>query len=72
MGSFQFVSSSLDSLVKSLKKGDFKYLNQKFDKNKLDLVKQKTFYPYEYITDFEKFKEKFQRPLTPKKLMTKI
>ena len=59
MGSFQFVSSSLDSLVKSLKKGDFKYLNQKSDKNKLDLVKQKAFYPYEYITDFEKFKEKF-------------
>ena len=30
---------------------------KKFDKNKLDLVKQKRYYPYEYMTDFEKFKE---------------
>ena len=27
--------------------------------NLLDLVNQKPFYPYEYIGDFEKFKEKF-------------
>ena len=30
---------------------------QEFDNNVLDLVKQKGFYPYEYIRDFEKFKE---------------
>ena len=52
IGSFQFLSSSLDSLVKNLNKDDFKYLSQEFDKNKLDLVKQKRFFPYEYITDF--------------------
>ena len=39
--SFQFLSSSLDSLVKNLGKYDFKYLNQEFDNNVLDLVKQK-------------------------------
>ena len=55
--SFQFLSSSLDSIVKNLSKDDFKYLSQEFDKNKLDLVKQKGFYPYEYMTDFENFKE---------------
>ena len=55
--SFQFLSSSLDSLVKKLGKDDFKYLNQEFDNNVLDLVKQKGFYPYEYTSDFEKFKE---------------
>ena len=46
--SFQFLSSSLDSVVTSLDKNYFKYLSQKFDSNLLDLVKQKGFYPYEY------------------------
>ena len=59
--SFQFLSYSLDSLVKNLNKGDFKYLSQEFDNNVLDLVKQKGFYPYEYMTVFEKFKEQLPR-----------
>ena len=46
--SFQFLSSSLDSLVKNLGKVDFKYLSQEFDNTVLDLVKQKGFHPYEY------------------------
>ena len=54
----QFLSSSLESLVKNLNKDDFKYFTQEFDQKKLDLVKQKGFYSYEYMTDFEKFKEK--------------
>ena len=61
--SFQFPSSSLDSLVKNLNKDDFHYLSQEFGNNVLDLVKQKEFYLfihfilYEYMSDFEKFKE---------------
>ena len=55
--SFQFLSSSLDSLVKNLNKDDFKYLTQEFEIKLLDLVKPKGFYPYEYKSDFEKFKE---------------
>ena len=55
--SFQFLSSSLDSLVKNLDKYNLKYLSQGFDNNVLYLVKQKWFYPYEYMSDFEKFKE---------------
>ena len=55
--SFQFLSSSLDSLVKNLGKDDFKYLSQEFRNNVLDLVKQKRFYPYEYVTNFKRFKE---------------
>ena len=55
--SFQFLSSSLDSLIKNLNKDAFKYLSQEFDNNVLDLVKQKGFYPYDYMNDFEKFKE---------------
>ena len=38
--SFQFLSASLDSLVKNLVKDDFKYLSQEFDNNVLDLDKQ--------------------------------
>ena len=55
--SFQFIGSPLDSLVQNLNKDDFKYLNQEFDNKILDLVKQKQFYPYENMSDFEKFKE---------------
>ena len=54
---FQFLSSSLDSLVQNLNKDDFKYLSQELNNNVLDLVKQIGFYPYEYMNNFEKFKE---------------
>ena len=40
-------------------KDDFKYLSQEFHHDILDLVKQNAFYPYEYISGFEKFKERF-------------
>ena len=52
-------------------------MSQEFDKNVLDLVKQKWFYPYEYMSNFENFKEelpnkeKFYSSLTGKKLVTK-
>ena len=55
--SFQFLSSSWNSLVKNLNKDYFKYLSQEFDNNALDLVKQKGFNTYEYMTHFKKFKE---------------
>ena len=74
---FQFFSSSLDSLVKNLGKDDFKYLSQEFDINVLDLVKEKGFYPYEYMSNFEKFKkelpskENFYSSLTDRKISDK-
>ena len=55
--SFQFLSSFLDSLVKNSNRDNVKYLSQEFDKDKLDLVREKRFYPYEFLTDFETFKE---------------
>ena len=58
--SFQFLSSSLDSLVKNLGKDNFKDLSQEFDNNVLDLVKQKAFYAYEYMTDFKILQIKYQ------------
>ena len=45
IGSIQFLSSSLGSLVKNSNKDGFKYLSQEFDNNVLDLVKHKGFYP---------------------------
>ena len=45
--SFQFLSSSLNSLVKNLDKNNFKYLSQDFDNNALDLVNQKGFDTYD-------------------------
>ena len=54
---FQFLRSLLDSLVKNLARDGFKYFSQAFDNNVLDLVKQKGFYPYDYMSDFGKFKE---------------
>ena len=74
---FQFLSSSLHSLVKNLNKDDFKYLIQEIDHKVLDLVNQKGFYPYEYLKDFEKViehfpsKEKFSGSLTGKKISEK-
>ena len=75
--SFQFRSSSLDNLVKILNKDDFMCLGQKFDNSVIDLVKQKIFYLYEYVSDFEKYnkelpsKEKFYSALTRKEINDK-
>ena len=55
--SFQFLSSLLDTFVKNLGENNFKCLSQEVDNNVLDLVNQKGIYPYEYMSDFEKFKE---------------
>ena len=63
--------------MRNLNNDDFKYLGQEFDKNKLDLVKQKELYQYEYMTDFGRFKEqlpsneKFYSFLTSKKVNDK-
>ena len=75
--SFQFLRSSLDSSVRNANKDDFKFYSQEFDNNISDLAKQKGFYPYEYMSDFKKFKkelrneEKFYSLLTGKKISGK-
>ena len=47
--SFQYLTPLLDSLVQNLGKVDFKDLSQK------------GFYPYGYMSNFEKFKEELQK-----------
>ena len=54
--SFQFMSSSLASLAKSLAPTDFKHLTNEFGE-RTELMKRKRVYPYEYMDSFEKFKE---------------
>ena len=49
---FQFLSS-LDRLVKNVGKNGFKHLSQGLDSELLDLAKQRGFYPYKYMCDFE-------------------
>ena len=52
-------------------------MSQEFGNNVLDLVKQKVFYRYEYMSYFEKFteefssKEKFYSSLTDRKISDK-
>ena len=37
---------------------DFKYLVKEFSSKNLELLKQKSAYPYEYMNSFDKFEEK--------------
>ena len=52
-------------------------MSKEFQNNVLDIVKEKWFYPYEYMSNFKKFKEglssteKLCSLLTAKKLGTK-
>ena len=48
LDSFQFMSQTLDALVKNLP--EFKYMNH-------DLLKRKGVYPYDYMDSFERFNE---------------
>ena len=64
-------------MLTNLNEDDFKYLSQEFDKNQLDLVKERGFYHYEYMTDLDEFKEelpskeKFYSSLSNRKINEK-
>ena len=55
--SMLFLNRSLDKLAKNLSDEDFKCLGKEFKGLKLELVKQKGIYPYEYFNSFKKFIE---------------
>ena len=57
LDSFQFMSSSLDNLVKNLPDEAFKYTKQEFEKEQFNLMKQKGVYPYDHMDSFKKFKQ---------------
>ena len=56
--SFQFMSSSLSNLVNNLPNDAFKYTSQVYKNEKLNMMKQKGVYPYDYMDSFGKFNEK--------------
>ena len=55
--SLQFMSSSLDNLVKNLPDEAFIYTKHGFKNEQFDLMKQKGVYPYDYMDSFDKFNE---------------
>ena len=57
LDSFQFMSSSLDNLVKNLPDEAFKYTKQEFKKEQFNLMKQKGIYPYDHMDCFDRFNE---------------
>ena len=58
MDSFKFMSSSLDSLVNNLARGgNYHFFGFKeYSENQYKLCTKKGIYPYEYMTDWDKFK----------------
>ena len=56
--SFKFMSSSLDSLVNNLAKGNHKFWGfEKFSNNQRELLIKKGIYPYEYMDSWNKFND---------------
>ena len=55
--SLKFMSSSLGALVNNLPKDAFKNLLKYFTPKQAEILKQKGFYPYEYIDTEEKFND---------------
>ena len=58
--SFKFMSSSLDSLVNNLARGsNYHFFGFKeYDENQYKLLTHKGIYPYEYVTNWNLFKDK--------------
>ena len=55
--SFQFMNQSLSNLANNLPKDGFYHTKKEFGSNNLELITQKGVYPYDYMDDFNKFKE---------------
>ena len=55
--SLKFMSSSLGALVSNLPKDGFKNILRYFSKEQAEILKQKGFYPYEYMDKVERFND---------------
>ena len=53
--SFKFMRSSIKALVNNLPKNGFKNISKYYIPEQVELIKQKGFYPYEYMDTEEKF-----------------
>ena len=54
--SLQFYNSSLETLASNLEDNDFKHLTSEFGIEKLEILKRKDAYPYEWVDSYEKIK----------------
>ena len=61
--SLQLYNGSLDTLSSDLNNEDFKHLISEFGIDKLEILKIKDAYPYEWVDSYEKFKH----PSSPEK-----
>ena len=64
LDSLQFCKESLDKLASNLNNEDFKHLVTEFPTDKLQILKRKDSYPYEWVDSYEKF---HHQELPPKK-----
>ena len=55
--SLKFMRSSIEALVRNLPKDGFKNISKYYTPEQVELIKQKGFYPYEYMDSEEKFNE---------------
>ena len=55
--SLKFMASSLEALVNNLPEGALNNLNKYFTSNQVKLLKQKGFFPYDYMDNIEKLKD---------------
>ena len=55
--SMKFLNTSIEALVNNLTEDDFKNLEKYFTPEEVKLLKQKGFYPYEYMDNIEKLKD---------------
>ena len=56
IGPIQFCNGSLETLALNLNNEDFKHLTSEFGIDKLEILKRKDAYPYEWVDSYEKFK----------------
>ena len=55
LDSLQFCKEKLDKLASNLNNEDFKHLMSEFPIDKLEILKRKDAYPYEWVDSYEKF-----------------
>ena len=55
LDSLQFLKALLDTLAGNLKDHNFKHLMSEFRKDKLELLRKKDSYPYEWVDSYRKF-----------------
>ena len=55
LDSLQFLKASLDTLVGNLQGRDFNNLMSEFPSDRLDLLRTKNAYPYEWVDSYQRF-----------------